>query len=340
MISAMAATAAALTAIIVVVPGPTPAPQPSTGVGGGLAGASAGGGSALPRRSAGSAGQSAPAGLPGAPGLNPGPCTIQVSSSSTLAQALSGASGGQRICVTTNLAASRLTITKGGASPSQPVTVLGTGQTVVKGITVKANNVTVAGFQVLDASAPGIEITGNNITVANNTVTHPTGGDYDGMRFFGSHLSIVHNTITDISPDGSGAHADCMQTFTSGGGPPSEHVLINGNRCDNIDNQCLMAEGPGDVGDGGGGPGKSDDWTLSNNYCKFNASQALMIEAVQNVTIRNNAFVGKADKAIGLDINSTGAKVAANKLIGIKAAVGMSENSKAGYQGPQPQGGP
>jgi hypothetical protein len=218
--------------------------------------------------------------------------------------------------------------------------VIGTGQTVVKGITVKDDNVMVTGFQVLGAQAPGIEITGNNIAIFNNVVKHPTGGDFDGIRFFGNHLSIVHNTITDISPDGSGAHADCMQTFTSGGGPPANNVLISGNRCDNIDNQCIMAEGPEDVGDGGGGPGKSDNWLIRNNYCKFNASQALMIEAIHHVQIRNNEFVGKADKAIGLDVKATNATVADNKLVGIKAAVGMSENSKPGYQGPQPQGGP
>ena len=131
-----------------------------------------------------------------------------------------------------------------------------------------------------------------------------------------------------------------MQTFTSGGGPPTNHLVINANRCDKIDNQCVMAEGPGDKGDGGGGPGASTDWLISNNYCDFGAGQALMIEAIQNVTIRNNEFKGSADKAIGLDINSTGAKVSANKLVGIKAAVGMSEDSRQGYQGPEPQGGP
>jgi hypothetical protein len=285
---------------------------------------------------------------PGSPTLTAGvpaggrlSCAVRVTSAAQLSQALGRAPGaGQAVCVTADLAGTRLTVDRGGPSPDRPLVVLGTGRTVVKGVTVRASNVAVSGFQVLGASAPGIEITGNNITIANNTVRHPTGGDYDGLRFFGSHLSIVHNTITDISPDGSGAHADCMQTFTSGGGPPSEHVLINANRCDNIDNQCLMAEGPGDVGDGGGGPGRSDNWLYSNNYCRFSASQALMIEAVQDVQIRHNEFAGTADKAIGLDINSTGAVVDANRLVGVKAAVGMSENSKAGYRGPRPSGGP
>lgn len=273
-------------------------------------------------------------------------CTAQVHNASDLSQALSGAGGGgpARLCVVGDLAGTRLTVTKGGANADTPVMLIGNGHTVVKGITVKANNVLVTGFQVLGAAAPGIEISGTNIGVYNNTVKHPTGGDFDGMRFFGDHLSIVANTISDISPDGSGAHADCMQTFTSGGELPSNNVLISGNRCDNIDNQCLMAEGPGDIGDGGDSKDTgriSANWVYSDNSCTFKASQGLMIEAIQKIQISHNEFSGSADKAIGLDINSTGATVAANKLDGgIKAAVGMSANSQPGYHGPQPQGGP
>lgn len=241
------------------------------------------------------------------------------------------------MCVDGNID-SRLTIEQGG-SAQQPLVISGGGRSVVRGISVDADHVVVDGFQVLGAEAPGIELTGNGITASNNLVKHPTGGDFDGLRFFGNDLRILHNTITDISPGSSGAHADCMQTFTSGR-PASENVVISGNLCDSIDNQCLMAEGPGDVGDGGGGDGISANWLLSNNYCEYGSSQAYMIEAVQDVTIRNNEFVGSSDKAIGLDVGATGAKVSANKLVGIKAAVGMSEDSRSGYQGPEPQGGP
>jgi hypothetical protein len=130
-----------------------------------------------------------------------------------------------------------------------------------------------------------------------------------------------------------------MQTFTSGR-PSSENVLIEGNSCEQIANICLMAEGPGDVGDGGGGDGTSANWTLENNTCEFGAAQGYMIEAVQNVTMTNNEFTGKADKAIGLDIGSTGARVSGNVLNGISNVVGMDSSSKKGYQGPEPRGGP
>ncbi|GAA5165480.1 hypothetical protein GCM10023321_55520 [Pseudonocardia eucalypti] len=311
----------------------------STGTGGTGTGG-AGGGTGSPGGTGAVKGlpADAPGGPPGASTPKQVNCTKQVTGAE-LNQAVSGAAAGDRICVSGQASAARLEIKKGGTA-DKPVYVIGNGKTAVKGLTVEADNVVVDGFTMEGPKAPGIEIKGKNITVQNNTVSHPTGGDYDGIRFFGDNLRILHNTITNITNTG-GAHADCMQTFTSGGGPPTSNLIVDGNKCEKIDNQCIMAEGPGDVGDGGGGPGKSENWTISNNYCQFGASQGLMIEAIQNITINNNEFQGNADKAIGLDINSTGAKVKANILGGgIKAAVGMSENSKEGYEGPKPQGGP
>src|SRR5579884_428729 len=148
-------------------------------------------------------------------------CTAQAATAAALTQALAAAGPGARICVTGDLPATRLQITRGGAARA-PLTVLGSGKTVVKGITVRASYVVVEGFQVLNAAAPGIEISGNNITVRNNTVDHPTGGDFDGLRFFGNNLQILHNTIRNITNTG-GAHADCMQTFTNGA-PSSQRV--------------------------------------------------------------------------------------------------------------------
>jgi len=121
----------------------------------------------------------------------------------------------------------------------------------------------------------------------------------------------------------------------SGGGVPGATGVTGG---------VAGPAGPGaraDRGDGGGGDGTSANWTWSNNICDFGASQGLMIEAVQNVTIRNNLFNGNGDKAIGLDIGSTGAKVSANIVgTGIGHEIGMDTTSKQGYQGPQPGGGP
>ncbi|GAA5156857.1 hypothetical protein GCM10023321_33600 [Pseudonocardia eucalypti] len=279
-----------------------------------------------------------PAPAPGSAQPTLANCTKKVSDGAALNAALASASPGQKICAVGNMGGTRLSVKKGGTAAA-PIQVVG-DNTTVKGITVDTNNVVLAGFNSVGGEAPGAELTGNNITFRNNKVSKPTGGDYDGMRFFGNNLKILNNTISDINPGGSGAHADCMQTFTSGR-PSSLNVTIDGNRCERVDNMCLMAEGPGDVGDGGGGDGTSANWTFSNNYCDTHAGQALMIEAVQNVTVKGNNIVGKVDKAFAFDIGSTGAKVLGNKLAaGIGYEVGMDSSSKKGYQGPAVGGAP
>jgi len=133
-----------------------------------------------------------------------------------------------------------LEITKGG-TPGKPLVYDGRGGSV-GGITVEADNVVVQNYRVDKAEAPGVEVTGNNITVQKLTITDPQGGDGDGLRFFGNDLKILGNTIrgTHNTDD---RHADCMQTFADDT-PPSQRVLIEGNRCEQIDNMCLMAEGP------------------------------------------------------------------------------------------------
>jgi hypothetical protein len=263
-------------------------------------------------------------------------CTKRVGSGAALTQALSSASAGQKICAVGDMGGTRLTISRSG-TPANPITVVGDG-TNVKGITVKASNVVVAGFNAVGAKAPGIELTGSNITVRNNTVKHPTGGDYDGLRFFGNNLKILNNTITDISPDGSGAHADCMQTFASDT-PASQNVLISGNKCLRIDNQCLIAEGPND-GEGDG-RGHTNHITFVDNVCQANAAQALMIEDVQHMVVKNNSISGSVAKAFAFDIGSTGATVSGNKIAkGIGYQVGMDSSSRGGYSGPAIGGGP
>ena len=292
----------------------------------------------------------APAPKPAAPGptggggtsvLSLADCTTRVTTAAALQKAVASAAPGQKICATGNMGGSRLQVSRSG-TPAKPITVIGSGATPVKGITIEANNVVVAGFSAVNAAAPGIELTGNNITVRNNTVTHPTGDDYDGLRFFGDNLKILNNTISDINPDGSGAHADCMQTFaTDPQSPASQNVLIDGNRCQRIDNQCLIAEGPNSSAGDGSGVGRSANIQFTNNFCQAGASQAVWIDDVQNVKLSGNTIQGTVDKAFGIANKSTGAVIAANKLAsGIGFQVGMDSSSKSGYQGPAVGGEP
>jgi hypothetical protein len=228
--------------------------------------------------------------------------------------------------------ASRLEITKGGTK-EKPLVYDGKGQSV-QGITVEADNVVVQNYKADKPSAPGVELTGNNITLQNVTVTSPQGGDGDGLRFFGNDLKILNNTISGTR-NTDGRHADCMQTFADGT-PASQRVLIEGNRCEQIDNMCLMAEGPND-GEGDG-RGHSTDFTVRDNFCEtLDASQALMIEDVQRLVVEGNTFAAKPDKAIGLAIHSTDARIGTNTVgKDIECYVGIDKSSRPGYQGPTP----
>ncbi|HEY1973314.1 MAG TPA: hypothetical protein VGH89_35555 [Pseudonocardia sp.] len=268
------------------------------------------------------------------PAPMPAGCTAMVAATA-LQAAVNAAGPGSRICTEGN-SPQRLTVTRSGSAQA-PIQILGIGQTSVKGITVQASNVVVAGLNAALAVAPGIQLTGDNITLLNNTITSPRGGDGDGIRFFGNNLNILHNTVTDVRNLG-GAHADCMQTYATNT-PTSQHVLISSNRCVHVDNQCLIAEGPNSSAGDGSGKGQSSDITFTNNFCDTDASQALMIDDVQNVVVIGNAITGGNAKAFAFANKSTGAVVSNNavaKTIGY--LVGMDSSSQPGYQGP-PVGG-
>jgi hypothetical protein len=278
----------------------------------------------------------------GAGTLRPAPvaagCTSTVNAAA-LQQAVDAAVPGSRICAegTSN---QRLTVDRSG-TPTAPLQVIGIGQATVKGITIKGDNVVVAGFNSVGAVAPGIQLTGSGITLLNNMVVSPRGGDGDGIRFFGTNLAIMHNTVRDVRNLG-GAHADCMQTFATGpDAPASQHVLITANRCERIDNQCLIAEGPHSSAGDGSGQGQSGDITFAGNVCDTDASQALMIDDVQDMTVVGNNVSGGNEKAFAFANKSTGAKIGQNIVAkGIGYAVGMDESSKPGYQGPKVGGKP
>ena len=272
--------------------------------------------------------------LCGAGAIRPTPlttaCTKQVDGAG-LQAAVDAAKPGDRICAT-GTSPNRLKVTRSGTAAA-PIVVLGDGRITVKGLSIDANNVTVGGLNLTGAAAPGVEMTGNGITLVNNAIASPRGGDGDGIRFFGSNLRILHNTVSDVR-NLHGAHADCMQTFASDT-PPSQHVLIDSNRCDKIDNQCLIAEGPNSSAGDGSKTGNSSDITFTRNYCDSNASQAVMIDDVQNVSVTHNQITGGNEKAFAFDNKSTGAKVLGNILgLHIGFEVGMDGSSKHGYLGP------
>jgi hypothetical protein len=270
----------------------------------------------------------------------PAGCTVTATDAHTLDAAMSSAAPGQRICVLGTIGNKRLILSASGTA-EQPIAVVGNGRTIVRGITVEGNYITIAGINSVSGWAPGIELTGDNITLRNSTSISPRGDDNDGLRFFGNNIQIVHNTIRDVL-NLNLAHADCMQTFATGpGNPASQNVRISDNRCEQIDNQCLIAEGPNSSAGDGSGEGESTHFVFANNYCDTHAGQAVLFDDIQHATIIGNDIVSVQDKAFAFQNQSTHGVVSGNKLNpGIGYEVGMDDSSLPGYQGPAPGGKP
>ena len=215
-------------------------------------------------------------------------CTINAAD----VAAAGAAKSGDVVCFTGNLTA-RLTADKPG------VTYFGGGTVTVPGIDVTGEGTTVQGFVIQGANAPGIMASGKNITVVDNKVVGPTkGGDNDGMRFFGDGLKIVHNTISNIQPEG-GAHADCMQTYATGAdSPATSNTIVDSNRCEQIANICWIIEGPNSTAGDGSHQGTDSNDLFINNYCNGNASDGVFTDDVHGFKFINNDMEGNNNAAI------------------------------------------
>jgi hypothetical protein len=127
----------------------------------------------------------------------------------------------------------------------------------------------------------GIEIYGRNHVVEGNEIwgtiqyhfrwkNPPSSVDADGVRFFGSGHVLRGNYIHDIlfsDPENLSPHIDCFQTWEDSYREAAHDVLIEKNRCDNV-----QAQSRGVVG------------------------QGFMLHNASNLTIRNNLI--KAYKGI------------------------------------------
>jgi parallel beta helix pectate lyase-like protein len=241
---------------------------------------------------------------------------------------------GDAVCFSGELA-EPLEISTGGAEGT-PVYYRGNGA-VVPGIRVEADNVVVEGFVSRGADSTGIVANGENITIRDNEITQVefAGDDVDAIRFFGDGIQILNNRVYDLEANEvEDSHVDCIQTFAVSG-PGSSDVVIQGNRCEGIRAQCLMAEGPND--EGGSGEGESRNWLFDGNYCESYAeAQSVALEDIQDVTISNNEMAGSGNKAFALGKDSTGVTVRDNRIgPGYGREVEFDDESASeGYQGP------
>ncbi|GAA5151682.1 hypothetical protein GCM10023321_19120 [Pseudonocardia eucalypti] len=273
------------------------------------------------------------------PLARPTGCSYTATEPIGLGQALNVAVGGSKICVFGNFPTTRLVVGRSG-TPQAPIQLVGDGKTTVHGISVDASYVSISGINSVNADAPGVALDGHHITLENAFIGNPRNNDGDGIRFWGSDIVIKQNTIRNTR--NIRAHADCMQTFaTDAEHQASQRITIDRNRCEDIDNTCLIVEGPNSEAGDGSGVGATTDIRFTNNYCQNRADQALQIDDARNVVFTGNELAGPIHHAIALQNRSTGAKVSGNKLNpAVQFEVGMDDSSRPGYQGPVPGGAP
>ena len=160
-----------------------------------------------------------------------------------------------------------LEITVGG-TPGAPIIYSGTGETTVPGIRAEADNIIIQGFVSAARKTPasGRPARTSPFRTTRSPRSSTPQNDLDAIRFFGDGARVLHNYAYDVegTSDIGDSHVDCMQTFATSG-PGSSNVVIQGNRCEGIRAQCLMAEGPHD--EDGSRKGVSRNWLFEGNYC-------------------------------------------------------------------------
>ncbi|NMI00277.1 right-handed parallel beta-helix repeat-containing protein [Pseudonocardia acidicola] len=305
-------------------------------------------------------------------------CTTTLTTVAAAQAALDAALPGEKLCLTGGqLSTAELTITRSGR-PDAPVQVVSDGA-VIRGITVRADNVVISGLatnagsgitltgtgltargnavanatddgilckactdsliesnMVDRADGTGIRIQGDRVTVRANTVSGSVrirSRDADGMRFFGTDLVFADNTIRDIKqigyPQGQEPHTDCFQTFDDSS-PRTYNVTISGNRCTNVDAQCLI----GTVSNRNyvGAPPGALAIRFVNNVCNTGGAQSVYLESYPDVEIRSNAFTGGQLLRAVLAVNgSTRVTVAGNTVASGIPPVEVDDESRAGF---------
>ena len=158
-------------------------------------------------------------------------------------------------------------------------------------------------------------------------------GDADGIRFFGTDVQILENTVFDIKDDGyegEPPHTDCFQTYDNSR-MPTVDAIIAGNECRNVDHQCLIAtaEESGDDGD----IGRSHGIEFTGNVCQVEGSQALLIQWFPDVVVQGNTFDGVYDRAAIFLDGSTGGEFAGNTVPAEVVPYEVDQSSRDGFSG-------
>jgi hypothetical protein len=146
------------------------------------------------------------------------------------------------------------------------------------------------------ADGTGIRVEGDDIIVRGNTISGSLkveATDADGIRFFGTDITIVDNEVRDIDAKGyapgTEPHTDCFQTFDSDS-PTTFRVYIFNNLCENVDSQCLIASGTERYNSGV--PSGIAAIEFVGNTCDVGGAQAVYLESYPQVVVRGNTISG------------------------------------------------
>lgn len=193
-----------------------------------------------------------------------------------------------------------------------------------------ANRSLVDGNVIRYAEGQGIAVYGEDNIVQNNDISHTlnaTGGDADGIRFFGNGHIFRSNTIHDITEaEAPGAHTDAFQTFDNDR-PPTTNILIEGNYCYNLDHQMIIITAATKR--------KSSNITIRNNVFKSPANapnwQLFYILQTPNIEIVHNTFINARHRAVYAGDRATNLTLKNNLFYDVPRYYEIEDNSKRGF---------
>jgi hypothetical protein len=195
-------------------------------------------------------------------------------------------------------------------------------------------DVLIDGNTVVEADGSGILVEGQRITVQDNVISGSVrrkANDADGIRFFGTGIHLLRNTITDITDDGytgEPPHTDCFQTYDNSRIPTVDAVIEN-NVCRNVDHQCLIATAEESGMDDQ--IGRSHGIRFTGNECAVNGSQAVLVEWFPEVVVHGNTFEGPNDRTAYFLEGSVDGEFTANSVPPGVRPVELDETSQPGF---------
>lgn len=201
------------------------------------------------------------------------------------------------------------------------------------GITCTCTDSLIESNVMRHTASNGLDIIGSRITVHANTISDTVprdGGDADGVRFYGTDLRLLANTISDITASGYSdpPHPDCFQTLDSGK-PPTYDVVIAGNTCRDVDAQCLIASGDPDHFTPA--PGMLSILFVGN-LCAANGAQAVNLQHWPDVEVLDNDMSGpNLDRGVSITDGSTGVTVTGNTTTRGLPTVDIDDSSRPGF---------